>query len=184
MHRDALLQQLSAYRQTYQNESSMIDRYIAFVESHEDCFERSLEVGHVTGSAWVVNQGGSHVLLTHHRKLDKWLQLGGHADGDSDVIRVARREVHEESGIDQVQLVGDGIFDVDIHRIPARKDEPAHDHFDVRYALRVTGDEQYVVSDESHDLAWVPIDQLHERTTEESMLRMARKWQTQGRSDA
>ena len=177
MHRDSLLQQLESYLDLFPDESAMLERYISFVKANSDCFERSLQIGHVTGSAWVVNRERTHTLLTHHKKLNKWLQLGGHADGDVDVLRVAKREVAEESGITDVVPVGDGIFDVDIHLIPERKNEPEHYHYDVRYALQVTGDEDYVVSDESHDLDWLEIDRLSERTQEESMLRLARKWQ-------
>jgi 8-oxo-dGTP pyrophosphatase MutT (NUDIX family) len=177
MHRDSLLQQLESYLDLFPDESAMLERYISFVKANSDCFERSLQIGHVTGSAWVVNRERTHTLLTHHKKLNKWLQLGGHADGDVDVLRVAKREVAEESGITDVVQVGDGIFDVDIHLIPERKNEPEHYHYDVRYALQVTGDEDYVVSDESHDLDWLEIDRLSERTQEESMLRLARKWQ-------
>ena len=124
------------------------------------------------------------MLLTHHRKLDIWVQLGGHADGEADVASVARREGLEESGLGSLQLLdcapgeslqGPGIFDVDIHRIPARKSEPEHLHFDVRYAFQAGGLDVRV-SEESHDLAWVPIDGLDAVTREESMLRMARKW--------
>ena len=132
MHRKDILRKLEDYLDVYRNESQMIERFIAFVSSNEDCFERALKEGHVTGSAWVVNRDGTRVLLTHHKKLNKWLQLGGHADGDSDVLWVAMREVAEESGIEAVELVGDGIFDVDIHLIPARRDEPEHYHYDVR----------------------------------------------------
>ncbi|MBT3605524.1 MAG: NUDIX hydrolase [Candidatus Latescibacteria bacterium] len=178
MHRHSILQQLESYLNQYPNESAMVARYISFVKTNEDCFERSLQIGHVTGSAWVVSREGTHTLLTHHKKLNKWLQLGGHADGDADVLRVSKREVAEESGIVDVVPVGDGIFDVDIHLIPERKDEPEHYHYDVRYAFQVTGDEDYVVSDESHDLAWIEMGQLHKKTQEESMLRMARKWQS------
>lgn len=181
MHRNHLLLQLEKYLDHYPDESDMLERYLSFVRANEDCFRRSLQIGHVTGSAWVVNQAGTHTLLTHHKKLNKWLQLGGHADGDTDVLRVSKREVAEESGIVDVKQVGAGIFDVDIHVIPARKSEPEHYHYDVRYALQVTGDETYVVSDESHDLAWIEIDRLHEKTQEESMLRMARKWHLQNR---
>ena len=180
MHRNHILQQLRNYLREYQDELAMVKRFIAFVVDNDTCFERSLQEGHVTGSAWVVNPGGTHVLLTHHKKLDKWLQLGGHADGDSDVLRVAMREVEEESGLVEVELVDDGIFDVDIHLIPARGDEPAHYHYDIRYALRVTGDEAYVVGDESHDLEWIEIVKLHERTDEMSMVRMANKWKALG----
>lgn len=181
MHRNSILQQLEHYLNQYTDESAMVARYISFVKSNADCFERSLQIGHVTGSAWVVNNEGTHTLLTHHKKLNKWLQLGGHADGDADVLRVSKREVAEESGIADVVSVGDGIFDVDIHLIPERGNEPEHYHYDVRYVLQVTGDEGYVVSDESHDLAWIEIVQLHKKTQEESMLRMARKWQSQNK---
>ena len=116
------------------------------------------------------------MLLTHHKKLNKWLQLGGHADGDSNVLRVAMREVAEESGIEDVEPVGDGIYDVDIHLIPERGDEPEHYHYDIRYALRTVSREDYIVSDESHDLAWIEISKLHELTDEWSMVRMAKKW--------
>lgn len=181
MHRHSILQQLENYLNQYPDESTMVARYISFVKAYADCFERSLQIGHVTGSAWVVNRAGTHTLLTHHKKLNKWLQLGGHADGDADVLRVSKREVAEESGLVDVVPVGAGIFDVDIHLIPERKSEPEHYHYDVRYALQVTGDEDYAVSDESHDLAWIEIDRLHEKTQEESMLRMARKWQLQNK---
>ena len=176
MHRNHIIQQLRNYLNAYQDESARVERFLAFVEENDDCFERSLPIGHLTGSAWVVNQDGTHVLLTHHKKLGKWLQLGGHADGDSDVLRVAIREVVEESGIEAVEPVGAGIYDVDIHLIPARGDGLEHYHYDIRYALRVIGDEQYVVSDESHDLQWIEIAKLHKRTDERSMIRMAKKW--------
>jgi len=176
MHRDHLLHQLDHYHAQFPEESDVTGRFIQFIRGHADCFERSLKIGHITGSVWLVNAAGTHVLLTHHRKLNKWFQLGGHADGDSDVLRVSRREVLEESGIEHCESALDGIFDLDIHPIPARGDEPLHDHFDVRFALRVIGNETYTVSDESHDLAWVEIATLKNVTTEQSMQRMARKW--------
>lgn len=172
----ALLDLLAAYRERYPSEEIVCDRFIDFVKNHEDCFERSLELGHVTGSAWLVNQAGTHVLLTHHRKLGAWFQLGGHADGDSDVARVALKEAREESGVAGLDLEGDGIFDLDIHLIPARKAEPAHYHYDVRFVVRASGSEAYAVSEESLDLAWVEIGRIAEYTQEESMLRMSRKW--------
>jgi 8-oxo-dGTP pyrophosphatase MutT (NUDIX family) len=115
------------------------------------------------------------VLLTHHRKLGRWLQLGGHSDGDPDTLGVAQTEASEESGL-CVRPLSEAVFDLDVHEIPARKGDPAHWHFDVRFALQVTGSEDFRVSGESLDLAWVPIDRLGEYTDEASMLRMARKW--------
>jgi 8-oxo-dGTP pyrophosphatase MutT (NUDIX family) len=177
MHRQSLLDQLTAYAAKHPEESGTVSRFIEFVNAETDCFERSLAAGHITGSAWIVNADGSQVLLTHHAKLDRWLQLGGHADGESDALAVALKEAREESGLNDFELVGDGIFDLDIHPIPARKTDPEHLHYDVRYVLRATGNTDYIVSDESHDLRWVPLDKVQELTREESMLRMVRKWQ-------
>ena len=176
MHRKPLLELLRNYRETWPAEIEMADRLIDFVTGNPDCFERSLAIGHVTGSAWLVNAAGTHVLLTHHRKLDMWLQLGGHADGNADIADVARSEALEESGLEGIVPVTPEIFDIDIHRIPARKSEAAHYHHDIRFALQATGGEGYIVSDESHDLAWVEIARLADVTTEPSMLRMAEKW--------
>jgi 8-oxo-dGTP pyrophosphatase MutT (NUDIX family) len=175
MHRQPLLDQLADYAAKHPDETETVGRFIDFVRTEGDCFERSLAVGHVTGSAWIVNADGSQVLLTHHRKLDRWLQLGGHADGDPDVFAVALKEAREESGLSDFEAMSEGIFDLDIHPIPARKSDPEHLHYDVRYLLRATGATDYVVSDESHDLRWVPLDEVTTLTTEDSMTRMVRK---------
>lgn len=176
MHRKGLIQQLRDYHAEWEDESGTVERFIEFVSSNENCFERKLKEGHITGSAWVVSKDGWQVLLTHHKKLNRWLQLGGHADGNSDVLRVAIREAVEESGLERVGPISEKIFDIDIHRIPERGQEPEHYHYDVRYALKAAGNEGYVVSDESHNLGWIEIEKLSELTEEESMLRMARKW--------
>jgi 8-oxo-dGTP pyrophosphatase MutT (NUDIX family) len=176
MSREGILKELGAYRVKYPEEAATVNRFMEFVSNNEACFERSLANGHVTGSAWVVDNSGKKVLLTHHRKLDRWLQLGGHADGESDILKVAMREVQEESGIDEVHPLTGGIFDLDIHLIPEFGNERAHTHYDIRYALRITGSEVYTVSDESHDLGWIPIEDISSVTKEESMHRMARKW--------
>jgi len=147
----------------------------AFVAAHEDCFRRELGIGHVTGSAWVLSPDRRRVLLTHHRKLDLWLQLGGHADGECDVRLVALREAREESGLVRVRLLADAIFDVDVHSIPARAREPAHFHYDVRFVCEADDMEPLVVSDESHDLAWVELDRVAVLSADRSVLRMVRK---------
>jgi len=167
---------IDEYLHHWPEEAEMVGRFADFISRFHDCLAREQTYGHVTGSAWVVNRAGTHVLLTHHRKLDRWLQLGGHADGNRDILDVARREVVEESGLVDFELVEKTIFDLDIHPIPARKNEPEHFHFDVRFAFKVTGSEQYTISAESKDLAWVKIADLSSYTIEESMLRMRRKW--------
>ena len=97
MHRNDLLLKLAEYATAWPEEAETTQPLIDFVEANPDCYERHLQIGHVTGSAWVVNQAGTHVLLTHHKKLNLWLQLGGHADGNSDILEAALREVQEES---------------------------------------------------------------------------------------
>ncbi len=173
---ETLLSSLQIYAASYPQERAEVQRFIELVHSEPRCFERDCWRGHITGSAWVVNAAGSHALLTHHRKLQMWLQLGGHSDGDEDTPEVALREAREESGL-QVRLLSPDIFDVDVHPIPARKFDPEHYHFDIRYAMQVIGSEDFVVSSESMDLAWVPLDALTDYTRENTMLRMRDKFQ-------
>ncbi|MBB5350600.1 8-oxo-dGTP pyrophosphatase MutT (NUDIX family) [Haloferula luteola] len=177
MHRQPLLDALETYFSRHPAEAETVGPFRQFVEAEPDCFERHLSKGHVTGSAWILSSDQQRVLLTHHRKLNRWLQLGGHADGDPDVLAVALREAREESGLHDFELVLPGIFDLDIHPIPARASEPAHFHYDVRYLLLATGDESYTVSEESHDLSWVPLSEVPQRVQETSMLRMLEKCQ-------
>ncbi len=156
----------------------MVQRYIAFVESNEDCFERSLLTGHVTGSAFLLDSACERVLFTHHAKLDRWLQPGGHADGESRVASVALQEACEESGLPDIEFVTRELLDVDIHAIPARKNEPEHFHYDCRFLLKSAGSDEFTVSDESHDLAWARFDQVADYTDEVSILRMLEKTQS------
>ena len=156
--------------------AAAVEQFRAFVRRHPDAARRELGPGHLTGSAWLVSADGRRVLLTHHRKLGLWLQLGGHADGDADLARVALREAEEESGLRDL-LVEPAIFDLDCHEIPARGAEPAHLHYDVRFVVRATGSEQFTVSDESHALAWREIAGLaDDATMDASVRRMAQTW--------
>lgn len=161
-------------------QGDLVEVFRAFVSTHADAASRELAVGHLTGSAWLVSADGRRVLLTHHRKLDRWLQLGGHADGDTNLAAVALREAEEESGLHGL-VVEPAIFDLDRHRIPARGDEPEHWHYDVRFVVRATASEDFVVSEESHALAWREIAALAgDVVMDESLRRMARKWVARG----
>lgn len=155
----------------------MYDHLRRFVEQEPRCLERTLPIGHITGSAWIVDHARTHVLLTHHRKLDRWLQLGGHADGETDILNVALRETREESGLTDVTPLLNDIFDIDVHIIPARGNEPEHLHYDVRWLLAADRNRPLVISSESKDLAWIAFDALHHLTSDRSMLRMAEKLQ-------
>jgi 8-oxo-dGTP pyrophosphatase MutT (NUDIX family) len=177
MHRTAVLQLLRAHaaRALDAHEAAMTAATIAFVEAHADCLLRTCAPGHLTGSAWVVSPDRTRALLTHHRKLDKWLQLGGHADGDPDLLAVARREAEEESGLPAVRAIGTAIFDVDRHWIPERKGEPGHYHYDLRFRFEADPAIPLRITNESKDLAWVDVSAVTGLNPEESMARMVRK---------
>jgi 8-oxo-dGTP pyrophosphatase MutT (NUDIX family) len=162
-HRQRLLAWIDAYRRRFPSETAVAERFAAFVVDHIDCFERSCVPGHITGSAWLVSHDRTRFLLTHHRKLGRWLQVGGHSDGDPDTAAVALREAHEESGIDGLALVPlDGRvqpLDLDAHEIPARGDDPAHVHYDVRFLVVAPPDATIAVSAESLALRWFASDE-------------------------
>lgn len=174
MHRTKLLRLLAGYAARHANED--VAPFRRFVERQPRCFERDcFDDGHVTASAVLLNGAGSHMLMTHHAKLGCWLQLGGHADGDADPLRAACREAREESGLAVVPVCA-APLDIDIHGVPPRAAEPAHRHYDVRFALRVAdGGERFTRSDESLALRWVDLADVASVTTEESILRLAAK---------
>jgi 8-oxo-dGTP pyrophosphatase MutT (NUDIX family) len=167
---------IRAYRPIDVDDEKTRVRFIEFVTRHPDCLERSLEIGHITASAWVVDPTGRQVVLVHHKKLDRWLQPGGHADGCSAVETVARREVEEETGLTQLASVGPIPFDLDIHPIPEHRGVRAHEHFDMRIAFRAEGDLSLRLSEESHNVAWIPISELDACNPDPSILRMRLKW--------
>lgn len=176
MRRQPLRQKLIHYRERFQDERRTVEKVIAFLDAYENCFDRHNWDGHFTGSAWVVDKARSAVLMTHHRKLNKWLQLGGHADGYSDLLQVAVIEAQEESGLKQFKALSENIFDLDIHLIPAHGKDPEHYHYDVRFILETDHDSKdLIVSDESHAVAWVKRAEVLPLNPEESMMRMLEK---------
>jgi 8-oxo-dGTP pyrophosphatase MutT (NUDIX family) len=171
-----LLAEVEAYVPADAREAAMRDRVAAFVRAGAlRAFERTNRTGHVTASAWIVDPGRSRVVLLHHRKLDRWLQLGGHVDGDPDVRGAARREAREESGLRTLRALGAGIYDIDVHRIPARGDEPEHDHHDLRFAFEGDPREPLARNAESNDVRWVALDEIEQYAIDESVRRLARK---------
>lgn len=175
MHR-SLVELLHAYMPSDAEEKVYKERMLEFIKKHANCFERSLTVGHFTGSAWLLDQDKSHVLLMHHTKLDKWMQLGGHCDGDSDVLAVALKEAQEESGINSIISVSQNIFDIDIHAIPASGNNQEHYHYDVRFLLQVNGSGAFVQNRESKELRWISTDRKELPTNSRSIVRMFDKW--------
>ena len=177
MHRQELLDMLAQHRTRFMEEAAYVVRASEFVRAHSDCFDRELTPAHVTGSAWVVNPDRDHVLMLHHRKLDQWFQPGGHADGDADILRVALRETAEESGLqtDEIHLLGGAIFDVDIHRIEARAEEPQHEHIDIRFLVEVDDRLHIPGNHESNDIVWVPLAEVPRYNNNRSTYRMMDK---------
>lgn len=173
--REELTRFLRGYHTNFGEEQMFVDRFLDLLSS-ERCFHRDHMPGHITGSAWIVDETRTQALLIHHAKLNKWLQPGGHADGDDNVLNVAAREVNEETGLTNLNLLTPGIFDIDIHTIPARNDFPEHLHYDIRVAFIASTKEKLKISSESRDLKWIDIQQIPILTQQNtSILRMIRK---------
>ena len=157
-------------------EAAACAAFLNFAASGADVFSRARPDGHFTASCWLVSSDGERVLLTHHRKLGRWLQLGGHADDDSDLAAVCLREAQEESGIAGLEVEAQ-VFDIDAHAIPSRALESAHTHWDVRFVVHCRDSERWELSDESLALAWKPIVELAvDPAADASLRRMAHKW--------
>lgn len=164
------------YRTAFPEEQLFPPQFVHLLAQPE-CFLRThFTPGHFTASAWVVNPSYSKVLLLKHAKLNRWLQPGGHADGDPDVCAVAVRELREETGV-IAQPVSNHFFDLDIHRIPARKADPEHDHYDFRFLFVVDDQLPLHTNHESTEVKWVPLEQLEIYQADTSLLRLRAKTQ-------
>lgn len=176
MKRKELIQMLGRYRTEYPEERYFIPRFLSLLQNFKMCYTRGMITGHITASAFIANLQGTSVLLTHHKKLNRWLQPGGHADGEEDMKEVAFKEGLEETGLSSLTLFHNGIFDVDIHQIPDYKGIQAHFHYDIRFLFTADSEESLHISEESHNLAWIEIDQLADVTeNNRSILRMSEK---------
>ena len=166
---------LRRYRSDWPDEDATTNRFSEFVLRQPRCLERDcFDDGHVTGSAVVLDLSGTRMLMTHHAKLGRWLQLGGHADGEPDPLQVACREGAEESGL-AVSPRATLPVDIDIHAIPARGNDPQHFHYDMRFLLQVVESDCFTATDESLALKWVPLADVGGVTSEASLLRLLAK---------
>jgi len=178
MRLDSVREQLRGYGPANATEAAFIERMLRLSEAEGACERSHFEPGHFTASAFVLSPDRRDMVLIHHKKLGIWVQPGGHVEpADADLIGAARREVLEEVGLGELEpITTDGtlVFDVDIHLIPARKTDPPHEHFDVRFAF-VAKTRELVSSDEVADLRWVPLSDVEQMGSDESVLRAVRK---------
>jgi len=173
MDRRLLNGMLQSYRSDFAEEQKFISPFLELL-NQEDCFQRTHFPGHITGSSWIINPDRTKTLLVHHAKLNKWVQPGGHADGEENILNVALREAEEETGLKNFKS-SHKIFDVDIHLIPERKDFPEHFHYDIRFLAVADEQEPIIVSEESHDVRWIDLNELEKFTRERSVVRMKEK---------
>ncbi len=176
LRHERLLGELSEYRPADTVEEAHRAAMVSLLGDGEVAFSRAhFTPGHITASCYILD-GDDRLLLHHHRRLGRWLQMGGHVEGDELPSAAALREGREESGLGDLALVGHGIFDLDVHAIPAGKGEPDHLHFDVRY-LAQTSAPHAIARDanESDDLAWVALDRAEHLMAEAAGSRAIRK---------
>jgi 8-oxo-dGTP pyrophosphatase MutT (NUDIX family) len=173
----AFLDLISSYHPSDPTEIDSLKKIIDLVKNGNDPFGHYSLPGHITGSALVINPDRTHTLLNHHKKLNKWVQFGGHSDGDFNVEKTALRESFEESGLRSLRISPDvtGIFDVDVHEIPASQKIGAHTHHDIRFLLVADMSEPIILSPESYDIKWVALTEVATYSDEKSLLRMIDK---------
>lgn len=174
--RDQLLEKLRQYFPDDALENSHRSSIIDLLTMSNEPFSRAqFAPGHITAGCFIID-GGARLLLHHHRRLGRWLQMGGHLEEGEDPTAAALREGQEESGLRDLEFVVDGIFDVDVHAVPAGKNEPDHHHFDVRFLARTaTPDAIAIDHAESNDLAWVVLSDALPLMNEEASSRVIRK---------
>jgi 8-oxo-dGTP pyrophosphatase MutT (NUDIX family) len=159
MQQAAVLRLLDSFEPHDEIERQFLVRTRRFVGETPAFHRRSTPAGHLTASVWIVDAAREHALLLHHAKLGRWLQPGGHIEDDHTPLAAALREAREETGL-PCRAVEEGIFDIDIHPIPARATEPEHLHYDIRFLLEADRCARPEVSFESHAVRWFSLDEI------------------------
>lgn len=178
-HEFNLVDQLNKYNSFNKDEKENVKKILDFLANNTNCYDRSNLKGHVTAGGLVVD-GKGNVLLNHHKKTGMWFQFGGHSDGDTNCINVARREISEEAGIFDCKLISNNIFDVDVQQIAysSKKNEPEHFHYDINFLFLVK-DKSFEISNESTEIKWVSIEEAKNLINKEdkAMQRMLKKYE-------
>lgn len=175
---DSLILSLQEHSEAFPIQKDNCDRVISLITEYGNvAFQNQNWAGHITASMLVINTERTRVLLMFHKKLQFWLQFGGHSDGNSDTLATAIREFHEESGIQIEPEIIWGIFDVDVHDIPADlKWRPMHQHHDILYLASIPEDTPFAMQiEEVDDIRWFDIEGISEYVGEKRMLDMMEK---------
>jgi len=175
MSKAELIQSLEAYSPADELETEHQFNILNFLRTESHCYERRNLKGHLTASSLILNHTRDMALMLHHAKLQIWLQPGGHADGETDLLGVAMKEAREETGIPSFKVLSKDIFDIDMHLIPLHKQVPAHYHLDIRFLLETDSSIPLISNHESNQLAWIPLTEMNSYNKDESVLRMVRK---------
>lgn len=173
--RERISETLQSYRSRGQRDAEVRDATMEFLRTAQDPFGSQPSSDHFTGSAFVLNRSRTHVRLTKHKKLRQWLQLGGHCDGVANPRFIALREAYEESGLSHIELPTEEIFDLDIQLIPEIGRAPARRYYDVRFIMLADMEDQLRPTEESNELAWVSLTELHNYTQNFSVLLLREK---------
>lgn len=161
--RESVIATLSGWESPDAGQDSLRHAVLAFVAARDDACRRECAPGHVTASTLVLDHGGGRVLLTLHRRLGRWVQLGGHCDdGDDDIVAAALREATEESGVDGLRMEPE-LAAVHVHPVVCSLGVPTR-HLDLQFVAHAPAGARIAISDESEDLRWWPADALPEGT--------------------
>jgi 8-oxo-dGTP pyrophosphatase MutT (NUDIX family) len=176
MKKEKLIKLLEEYVPSDLKEKESKEKILDFVYNNDNFTGRENAKGHITGASWIISKDRKKVLLTHHLKLNMWLQLGGHVEGDEYILETALREAEEESGLTTLICLSDKIFDVDVHLFPKRGEVEAHYHYDIRFLFEADEDEELRrQKSESKSIKWIPLDEVPNYAKEGTILRMTNK---------
>ena len=171
MNREELTARIRAYVPFNEQEEKDRALILSFLEKNEDAFLRSNPLAHMTASAWVVNRERTKVLMAYHRIYDSWSWTGGHADGETDLLAVALREVREETGVTSARPVSEEIFSLESLTVDGHENRGAyvssHLHLNVTYLLEADErDALRVCEEENRGVAWFTPEEALKASTE------------------
>lgn len=137
----------------------------------ENIYFRSNPIVHMTASAWVLNKDHTKVLMVYHKLYNSWSWLGGHADGNQDLLSVAIKEVHEESGVTSVTALSNDIFSIEILTVDGHEKNGSyvgsHLHANVTFLLEADENDPLIIKhDENSDVAWFSLEDALKASTE------------------